>query len=162
MNATAEIPASATPAPTRVRPLLTVRGMVSLIVQNEDRCLGLIESGELRWAWNVALEPERAKRMELRVLPECVADFLDGRRCELEWPDVLQRILPHDEPLLKTKEMEMALNVSNAHVLGLLRRGAVEAAGAWGPGPGHSAMVTRKSLIRFLGRRCYPVPVGDN
>ena len=99
MNASANpVSPSATMPWQRSKPLLPLRGVCSLIDGNEDQVLALIEEGKLAWAWNVALDPKRGRCRELRILPRCVADYLRGQTCPLEWANVLRVLLPHDEP----------------------------------------------------------------
>ena len=150
MNATIQPPAA------RGRPLLPVCGVVSLLDKDEDQVLRMVDEGDLLWAWDVALQPERARRKELRVLPECVEDHLAGRKCRLEWPDVLGLILPHDRTVLETGEIERPLNVSGTHVFALARRRCLKVARKGRVGPGGSMRVTAFSFVQFLKARRYP------
>jgi hypothetical protein len=112
MNAVAE---TASPPATMLRqrskPLLPVRGVMSLIDRDEYQVLRLIEEGELAFAFDVASDPERGRNRELRILPACVADYLRGHTSSLEWADVLRLLLPHDEPILLGTEITRILNV---------------------------------------------------
>ena len=94
MNTTLEPRPSQAAAPVRGRPLLPVRGVMSVLDVGEREVLAAIEDGSLLWAWDLSLQPERARRKLLRVLPECVEDFSSGRACRLEWPDIFALLLP--------------------------------------------------------------------
>jgi hypothetical protein len=154
MNGTIEATAS---APRRAgKPLLPIRGVTSLLDRNEDEVLGLIENGSLPWSFDLSLQPERARKKELRVLPASVADFLLGRKCLLEWPDVLNLLLAPNAPTLTTGELTQVLNVSNTHLLALARRKAIEPCSKWRRGPGGSGHFSRQSVINFLSNRRYP------
>src|ERR1039457_5818270 len=102
--------AAATGPRQRSKPILPVRGVMSLVDKNEDQVLRLIEDGSLVWAFDVALDPKRGRRRELRVLPAAVADYLRGQSCGLEWADVLRLLLPHDEPVILSREITRILN----------------------------------------------------
>jgi hypothetical protein len=141
---------------------MPIRGVMSLLGKSDDReIVGLIESGDLLWAWDLSLEPERARRKELRVLPECVEDFLQGRTCSLEFPQVLDLLVSsEDEPLLAT-HVQAALNITERHAYALIRRKLLLTATPGRRGHGGSARIHRYSFVEFLKRRCYPVPVSD-
>jgi len=138
-------------------PLLPVRGVMSLIDRNEDQILKMAQSGELLWVFDLSLEPERTQRRELRILPACVADYLLGRKCDLDWATVLDLILPPNNPRLSTEEVTRALNVSNAHVFALARRNLIPpAVSTWRRGPGNSAQFLTADVADFLRGRRFP------
>src|ERR1035437_3554354 len=106
MNAVAEpVSPPVTMPRQRSKPLMPVRGVMSLVERNEDQVLALIEDGSLAWAFDVALDPKRGHSKELRILPRCVADYLRGQTCSLEWAEVLRMLLPHDEPVILSKDI---------------------------------------------------------
>src|ERR1035437_4050283 len=110
MNAVAEpVSPPVTMPRQRSKPLMPVRGVMSLVERNEDQVLALIEDGSLAWAWDVALDPKRGRCRELRVLPGCVADYLRGQTCSLEWADVLSLLLPHDESVILSRDITRVL-----------------------------------------------------
>jgi hypothetical protein len=145
--------ASAAPAQRRSKPLLPIRGVISLVDKNEDQVLRLIEDGTLEWAWDVALDPKRGRNRELRVLPACVADYLRGQACSLEWADVLRLLLPRDGPEILSKEITCVLNISSTHTYHLARRKLIVACSTWRRGRGGCARFTAKSFIEFLRDR---------
>jgi hypothetical protein len=154
MNAASE-PGSppATMPRQRSKPLLPVRGVVSLIDKNEDQVLALIEDGSLAWAFDVALDPKHGRNMELRILPACVADFLRGQACALEWAEVLRLLLPHDGPVILSKDISRALNVSSTHIYQLAHRKLIVTCSTWRSGPGGCARIAADSFIAFLKAR---------
>ena len=46
--------------------MLPVRGVCSLVDQDEDHVLQLIEDGSIAWAFDVALDTKRGRNRELR------------------------------------------------------------------------------------------------
>src|ERR1039458_4670366 len=115
MNAGAE-PVSPPATMQRSKPLLPVRGVMSLVDKNEVQVLSLIEDGKLAWEFDVSLlGPKRGRSKELRVRRAAVADYLRGQACSLEWPEVLRLLLPHDEPMLLSRDITRILNVSGTH-----------------------------------------------
>ena len=106
---------------------------MSLIDENEDQVLRMVEEGKLAWAWDVTLDPKRARSKELRILPACVADYLRGQACQLEWDDVLRLLLPGGQPVLLTTDIIRVLNVSSTHVYHLIRGKLLVASGSRPP-----------------------------
>ena len=139
----------------RSKPLLPIRALTSILDKDEDRVLHLIEEGELAWSWDVILDPKRARSKDLRVLPKCVADYLNGRKCELKWPEVFGLLLP-DAPTILASEITRILNVSCDHTYHLIDRNQIVACSTRRPGPGGSARVPAKSFIQFLQQRRFP------
>ena len=151
---------SAAPAATaprhRGKPLLPVRGVMSLIDKNEDQVLGLIDDGSLAWAFDLALDPKRGRNREIRVLPAAVAAYLRAQACSLEWPDVLRLLLPHDEPMILSRDITRILNVSGTHTYNLARRKLITPRSTWRRGRGGCAQFAAESFVEFLkSRRVY-------
>ena len=145
-------------ASKRGLPCLPVRGVMSILDMAEREVLDLIDDGRLPWAWDVALQPALAHKKALRVLPECVTDFAAGRKCDLEWRDVVNLLLPGDTELVLATQIERAMNVTETQISRLLRHDLLEAARAGRRGHGGSAAIYRNSFIRFLHRRRFPFP----
>jgi hypothetical protein len=152
MNAGAE-PVSPPATMQRSKPLLPVRGVMSLVDKNEDQVLSMIEDGKLAWAWDVALDPKRGRARELRILPAAVAEYLRGRTCSLEWTAVLSLLLPHDEPLILGTEITRILNCSSTHAYALARRKLIIPCSTWRRGPGGCARFRTDSFVQFLKDR---------
>ncbi len=133
--------------------MFPIRGLVALLDKNEDQVLRLVEDGDLLWAFDLSLIPERARSKELRVLAQCAHDYLAGRKSELEWENVARLVLPHDEPILTSLEIQRSCNVSCAHVTALIRRRQLECVSKGHTGPKGSARVTASSFTNFLERR---------
>ena len=153
MNAVAEpVPQPAPPLRPRSKPLLPVRGVCSLVVKDEDQVLKLIEDGSIAWAWNVGLDTKPGHKRHLRVLPAAVADYMQGRPCELKWADVLALLLP-DAPTMLASDITRVLNVSCDHTYHLVDRKQIVACPTRRRGPGGSARVPAKSFIQFLQTR---------
>ena len=127
---------------------------MSLIDKNEDQVLGLIEDGKLAWAFDVSLlGPKRGRSKELRVLPATVANYMRGQACSLEWADVLRLLLPHDEPVILSKDITRVLNVSSTHVYHLARRKLIVPLSTWRRGRGGCARFAAESFVKFLKSR---------
>src|ERR1035437_1440657 len=153
MNAAAE-PASM--PRQRSKPLLPVRGVMSLVDKNEDQVLGLIEEGKLAWVWDIRLDTKRGRNKELRILPAAVADYLRGQPCSLEWTDVLRLLLPHEEPVILSKDITRILNVSGTHTYHLARRKLILPCSSWRRGRGGCGRFAAKSFVEFLQNRRFP------
>ena len=157
MNAVAEpVSPPVTMPRQRSKPLMPVRGVMSLVERNEDQVLALIEDGSLAWAFDVALDPKRGHSKELRILPRCVADYLRGQTCSLEWAEVLRMLLPHDEPVILSKDIMRVLNISSTHTYNLARRKVIASRWTWRSGPGGCARFAADSFVEFLQARRYP------
>jgi hypothetical protein len=154
MSAIAPLAAATGAADTqRGRPMFTIRGAVSVLDRNEDKLLTLIENGDLLWAFDLALVPERAHSHELRILPQCVEDFQHGRKSALEWDEVARLVVPHDEPVISSLQIQRSCNVCSAHVTALARRKQLEVVSKGRTGPCGSAWFTTASFLAFLQRR---------
>lgn len=147
-------PPATVPRP-RSKPLLPVRGGCSLVDENEDQVLKLIEDGSIAWAWDVALDTKPGHNRYLRILPAAVADYMQGRACELEWTDVQGLLLP-DAPTMPASDITRILNVSNDHTYHLIDRKRIVACPTRRRGPGGSARVPAKSFSQFLQQRRFP------
>ena len=159
MTAAETVSTPVTPTPAlrrRSKPLLPVRGVVSIIDKNEDQVLALIEEGKLAWAWDVALDPKRGHSKELRILPACVADYLRGQESSLEWADVLRSLLPHDEPVILSRDIIRVLNISSTHLYNFVRRKQMLPCSTWRTGKGGCARFLAKSFVAFLKSRRFP------
>ena len=155
---TEPVPASppATAPRQRSKPLLPIRALTSLLDKNEDQVLRLIEDGKLAFAWDVALDPNRARSKSLRVLPACVTDYMRSRTCSLQWADVLRLILPHDEPEILSRDITRILNCSSTHIYHMARRKLIAPCSTWHRGRGGCARFPVNCFVEFLKKRRYP------
>lgn len=133
--------------------MLPVRGAASVIDKTPDEILALIDTGELLWVFDISLEPERARKREIRILPEAIADFADGRKSSLTWAQVFGLLVPHGEPVLGGAEIECCLNCSDLHLSKLAERKLLNRCERGRPVPGGDAKYTRNSLEKFLADR---------
>jgi hypothetical protein len=141
---------------TRSKPLLPVRGVMSLLDRDEDAVLRLVEAGSLLWAFDVALDTKHGCSKELRILPASVADFLRGQQSSLEWAEVLRSLLPHDERVILSKDITRILNISSTHFYHLARRRLLVPCSTWRRGRGGCGHFTTESFVAFLRLRRYP------
>ena len=109
---------------------------MSVLDTTDRQGLGLIDDGRLAYAFDVALDPNRGRNRELRILPACVASYLRGQACGLEWGEVLRLLLPDDQPVLLAVGIARTLNVTSEHVYALIGRKLLAACSAvrsrWG------------------------------
>ena len=156
MNDVAEpVSPPATMPRQRSKPLLPVRGVVSILDRNEDQVLALIEDGSLAWAWDVALNPRSSHSRELRVLPAAVAAYLRGDAGSFDWPDVFSLLVPNT-PTVLAREVSRVLNVSSTHVYALIRGRRLASCSAPKTGPLGSARIPTDSFAEFLKNRRFP------
>jgi hypothetical protein len=125
---------------------------MALVDKDENKLLELVETGEIAWAWDVALQQQDGRKVELRVLPAAVADYLKGAACKLKWADVFALLLP-DGPTITASQISRILNVSCDHVYHLIDGKEIDSCPTRRPGPGGSATVPMTSFIRFLQKR---------
>ena len=137
----------------RSKPMLSIRAVMSAVDKNEDRVLRLIDDGSLAWAWDVALDPKRGRNREIRVLPAGVACYMRGQACSLQWVDVLRLLLPHDGPVLLSKDITRILNVCGTHTYHLARRKLIVPCSTWRRGRGGCGRFTAASFVGFLKSR---------
>ena len=101
MNAVAEpLSPPATPPCQRTKPLLVIRALVSLLQKRQRQIIEMIEDGRLAWAFEVGLDPSRARNKQLRVLPAAAAAYLRGSSCSLGWDEVLRLLVPGEEAVM--------------------------------------------------------------
>jgi hypothetical protein len=144
------------------RPLLPIQGVVSLIDENKDRVIQLVEEGQLLWAWNLALDCEDGRKKMLRILPSAVEDFLAGRECLLEWADVEALLFPEGVEPLRAVEAYSRLNIHESLLYSFINRGEVKAVSSWRPGGLlGSARLDRGSVVSWLKSRRWPFPEPD-
>ena len=156
MNLAAEpVSPPATMPRQRSKPLLPVPAVKSLLDKGEDEVKAMAEEGKLAWCWDVSLDPKHGRR-ELRILPACVADYLRGQACALEWAEVIRMLLPHDQPVILSKDITRILNVGSTHTYNLARRKLIAPCSTWGTGPKGCARFKSKSFTEFLQSRRFP------
>jgi hypothetical protein len=136
--------------------MLPLRGVCSLVDRNEDQVLRLIEDGSLAWAFDVALDPQRGRSKVLRIVPACVASYLRGQACSIELGEVLRSLLPHDGPVILSKDIARVLNISCTHTYALARRKLLAPVSKWRTGKGGCARFSAKSFVEFLKSRRFP------
>jgi hypothetical protein len=138
--------------------MLPIRGVIALANRTETEILPAVDSGALRWVFDVATDPSQARRRELRFLAESVADFVEGKESALEWEDVYRLLIPHSESMITSPEVAHCLNVHGDVPLMLGERGALRICKAGKRGAtrtGHYAatLFSRESFEQFLKER---------
>lgn len=119
--------------------------------RDEDRVWALIESGDLAWAWDI--RTPRTRKREPRVWYLSLICQAEGIPQPLpDEKDVLLSLFPHDEPELRSPEIQRMLSISQGHVTRLIRSRAIR--GTKGkPGPHGVSIIKRASLMDFLHKR---------
>jgi hypothetical protein len=110
----------------------------------------------LTWCWDVSLNPKHARKRELRILPAAAAEYLRGRPCSLEWPEVLRLLLRDDGPVILSKDIIRVLNITGEHAYALARRKLLGPCSTWHRGRGGCARFATKSFVEFLKSRRFP------
>ncbi len=143
-----------------IRPLLPIRGAVSLLGVDEDAVLQMVEEGRLLWAWDVAVCPQSARSKELRLLPECIEDHCTGLHRRWQWPDVVQLVFRGQggNGLISARWTSLLLNTCVSSVYSLIQSKELAIVSRPHRGPKGSAMIRVLSLEAFLRRRCWPHP----
>jgi len=134
---------------------------MSLLDASESAVLRMIENGELLFAFDLALQPSRARKRELRILPQSLEAYQAGCKRPLEWGHVERMLLPGAEGTVLSVELERVLNVSQSHLQHLLSRKELLLCTRGRRGRGGSARVWRHSAAAFLRRRRWPVAVAE-
>jgi hypothetical protein len=134
--------------------MLPFRGVIALANRTEAEILPAVDSGDLKWVFDVALKPEQSYRRELRFLAESVADFIEGRESALEWENVYRLLIPHSEPLLTSTEIAHSLNVGSDLPKMLAETGELRMRKPGHRGrPFQAALFSRESFENFLQAR---------
>lgn len=66
--------------------LMSICGAAAVLDQDREAILRLVDGGELRWVWNIALSPEHARKLALRFLGRELQELRAGRKCSLRPP----------------------------------------------------------------------------
>lgn len=137
----------------RGRPMLPVRGLMSVLDKTYLEVWKLIDNGDLSWVFDVSLQPGIARRRELRILADCAADYAEGRECALSLDQVFELLIPHGEPVLVGDEIEHCLNISDLHLSNLAERKLLNRCDRGHRGIGGESKFTRTSFTSFLTSR---------
>lgn len=128
--------------------LITVESARWALGVDEDSVLALIDRGELRWAWDIAVRQDRIR--EVRIWSRCVTARLRARPqpCE-DIKGVTEEILgPPEGARLRAAHVRQILTCSQQHVQRLVASGALRADVARG-----TRWVDRASFSEFLRDR---------
>ena len=133
------------------RPLVPLEAIMVLLDIDEDSVLGLIDGGELRWAWNIA--SAGSDRREVRVLRESILSYcaLSGQPSGEE--SLWTIVFGHSRDVVKSTELQRLFSCSSSHVHRLIKDKDLVALNAATTGPNGFARITRASVIAFLQAR---------
>jgi hypothetical protein len=141
-------------AAERARPMLPISGVKAVLNFTESEILTRLDLGSgPRWVFDIALDPKVCRRRELRFLPDAIADFAQGRESALDWDGVINALIPHENSLVSSPELEHCLNSSNHHLARLAERGSLKVARPGRRGPKGATIFFRNSFEDFLRKR---------
>ena len=141
------------------RPLVSVWTVLSVTeLSNEDAVLEAIESGELRWAFNIA-RPKSGKR-SIRVLSQSVSEYIARTPAPRisdaeELAQIVRKLFPIYGAAIRVTQLARDWNASGTHIIHLvderelrLAKGSPRRAGRGG-----SPLIEVASVVEFLKRR---------
>lgn len=136
--------------------MMNKRAVMSILDCRAGLVEALVEDGKLLWTFDV--RSKKAKRKDLRVLFESVAAYA-ANTAQPSAREAFNRILSRDVVELTGPEVRRALNISDMHLVKLVREGEVKYRPGKNLGRGPLGMFSVESLISFLKRRRYPSPL---
>lgn len=130
--------------------LVTVETARVALGVDEDSVLGLVESGSLRWAFDIGARAISHRNREVRLWAACIAAIQRGEPQPGETlADALARIVPAtNRRHLRASEVRAVLCCSQQHIERLARNSAIEACLA-----NRTRWISVTSLLQFLTRR---------
>jgi hypothetical protein len=149
--------------------LVPLPAAVLFLNRKQRAVLALIDSGELRWAFDIR-SPSAGTRT-VRILRDSLLEYTGLRphellydSDELEFAAIVNAILPNRkvkrprrllasgaEPVLSGSEVAQCFSCTNNHVLNLVREGLLRVPGR--RAPGEPLLILRASVIEFLRQR---------
>lgn len=123
--------------------LVTVDMARGVAGYDAESITGMIESGELQWAWDISTKPAEGIR-EIRIW----ARSLVAGPCDLAEDEVINAVIGTDLPSLRAVRVGHILMCSRPQILRLVRSGHLA-----GPLVGHTQFIYRDTLVHFLKNR---------
>jgi len=135
-------------------PMLGLETVKAVTGHGEDACLALIESGRIRYAFDLAT-PNRHRRL-VRVFALSLVDFVQNTDTQPPTLDgVVRFILPGSSPELHASWLARKLNVSHTHVHHLLHARCITEVKDPERRKTNDRIANRASAMKFLtSRRC--------
>ena len=134
--------------------MLPMGGVKSVLNFTEREILTRLDAGTgPRWVFDISLNPKQARKRELRFLADGVADFAAGHDSSLEWADVFDLLIPHQNRVVTAPEVEHVLNSCDLHVQNLGQRGCLKVFRPGRPGCKGAGLFFRNSFQEFLKQR---------
>lgn len=142
-----------------LRPMLPLDAAILFVgCKTKDHLREVIDEGGLLWAFDLAL-PD-STHVELRVLCEAAQAFQAGVSQEsITWDSFKAAMLVPGHASVGASDTYRFLNVSKNHFYRLAARKEIRLLTRPKRGPNGSARVDVVSLVNFLARRRYPVPL---
>ena len=149
--------------PASALPLINVGGAMTITGLNEDGLDEELGQRRIKWAWNIALNPDSEEtRRELRFLEQSLWCWRFPKRFTQpdQFEDVLKLILPEScffTKIVTSTEFERALVCGSTHVANLCEAGELEedarSAKRAARGPNGKRLIKLTSAISFLKSR---------
>ncbi len=150
-------------------PLVPLPAAVLFLNRKQRAVFALIESGELRWAFDIR-SPSAGTRA-IRILRDSLFEYTRLRPREvyyesdpLEFAAIIKAVLPErkakenrraskpgPEPVLSCSEVAQCLSCTNNHILNLVRENLLRTPARHRPG--EPVLILRASVIVFLRQR---------
>ena len=135
------------------KPLVSIETARAVLGKTEDQVVEMIESGALRFAWNIASKKSRSRYIRLFV--PSLADAVNQKDHQpAALSDAIKFILPGSSPTVPASRLAQLFNTGSTHIADLLReRSLVKVTN--GRHARSSPLVSRESVVKFLTlRRC--------
>ncbi len=137
---------------TRGRPLMPVRGLLSVLRISVESADSLIETGAFAFVFDLSARFHKPHRRLLMIPPVCVDAYLAGQACLLELEDVVSLLFPTDSDRVRGRVVRDALNITETLLYRLIDRRELVSTSRR-RGPYGSATITLSSITEFLRRR---------
>ena len=138
------------------RPLLPITAVMGILDQNEDQVLRLVEAGKLAWAFD--LRSPKTNRACLRIVAQCVSDFLAGTATlgkNESFAAVVDYLFPYHTETVRLSRLTRVFNCSSEHLHCLLAQGCLRPVRPGRRGPKDSPEIQFASVVQFLKTRRY-------
>jgi len=132
-------------------PLVGLETCRAVLGKSADACLGLVESGRLQWAFNLAA-PGTGRAL-WRVLSLSLADIAAGTStAPTNIEGAIKYVLPGSAPEIRASALARAWSVSGTHLSNLIECDCLQVSRS-GRLAKESPLIERSSAVRFMEER---------
>lgn len=133
------------------RPLVTVEMARTALDKGEDEILAMIESGKLKFAFNLAA-PNSRRRL-VRILSLSLLDAVNATSSQPSaLGDAVRYIMPGSSETVRASTLARATNTSSTHIGGLIEQSCLQKVRP-GTFAKDSPLISRSSAVKFLTLR---------